>query len=157
MYVCIYVCVYIYIGLTLPLYCEQMALLLPDKECARFLMSSSNEDFTATGSFQTLGDNLARELLSFVRAEQLGKSLERISFVCHSFGSIIARTALRAPEMEPLLSRHRSIDIDIDTYIFIMDVDLFIRADKFRLPLLWIHHRTHGAPCTRDGTAAVQA
>ena len=47
-----YVCVYIYIYRVNPQpfdsqcasalsWCEQMALLLPDKECARFLMSSS--------------------------------------------------------------------------------------------------------------------
>jgi hypothetical protein len=91
---------------------NQMALLLPDKDCARYLLSSSNEEFTATGSFDRLGQNLASEIVSFVRAEAIGEALCRVSFICHSFGSVIARTALRRPELEhlaPLLHTYVSL------------------------------------------------
>ena len=82
---------------------NHMALLLPDKDNARFLMSSSNEEFTATSSFERLGENLAREVINFIRAEAIESMISRVSFICHSFGSIIARTALRKPQLEPLL------------------------------------------------------
>jgi len=84
---------------------NQLALLLPDKSCARFLMSSSNEDFTATSSFEEMGENLANEVRAFLRSESLDQSAARVSFVCHSFGSIIARAALRKPQLEALLPR----------------------------------------------------
>lgn len=82
---------------------NQMALLLPDKDCARYLMSSSNEEFTATSSFERLGENLACEVAGFVRSEAIGEALGRVSFVCHSFGSVIARASLRRPELAHLL------------------------------------------------------
>jgi len=84
---------------------NQMALLLPDKANARFLMSCSNESHTASASFERLGINLAREVVSYIRSEQLGDSISRISFICHSFGAVICRSALRESELQPLLPR----------------------------------------------------
>ena len=51
---------------------DQLALLLPEKEHVKFLLSSSNEEHTATASFNRLGANLAHEICTHIRAENLG-------------------------------------------------------------------------------------
>ena len=42
----------------------------------------------------TNGLNLANEIVDFIQKWAPGKSLGRISFICHSLGGIIARAAL---------------------------------------------------------------
>jgi len=90
---------------------DMLALTLPNKERCKFLCSSSNEEYTAHASFERLGANLACEVLEYIRDEALGHRLTRVSFVCHSFGSIIARVALSRPDMahlKPLLHTYLS-------------------------------------------------
>ena len=84
---------------------NQLALMLPDKISARFLLSASNEQHTAVCSFAQLGDNLAREIDAFIDAEGISGGLSRVSFICHSFGAIICRAALRTKALEPLLPK----------------------------------------------------
>ena len=85
---------------------DHIALVHPHKDRLRYVMSSSNEEHTAKESFETLGANLATEVLLFLRNERLTESASlRLSFVCHSFGSIIARVALSRPDMQPLHDR----------------------------------------------------
>ena len=72
---------------------NQLALLHPDKASARYLLSSCNEDHTASASFETLGANLAREVLAFIDQEGIATTLARLSFVGHSFGAVICRAA----------------------------------------------------------------
>ena len=84
---------------------NQMAVLLPEKSQARYLLSATNEDHTATCSFERLGDNLAREVIAFMRTEGIMATTHRVSFICHSFGAVICRAALRTPMLEPILPK----------------------------------------------------
>jgi hypothetical protein len=79
-----------------------LALLHPHKENLRYLCSSVNEEHTAHASFETLGANLAKEVTAFMRSENIVQSCTRLSFVCHSFGSLIARVALSRPDLAAL-------------------------------------------------------
>ena len=81
---------------------NQLALLHPDKASARYLLSSCNEDHTASASFETLGANLAREVLAFIDQEGISTTLARLSFVGHSFGAVICRAALAHELLKPL-------------------------------------------------------
>ena len=80
----------------------QLALALPNKDRFRYLCSASNEEHTAHASFETLGANLAVEIIEFMRSENILQTCSRLSFVCHSFGAIIGRVALSRPDLEPL-------------------------------------------------------
>ena len=82
---------------------NQLALMLPNKASARFLLSAVNEQHTAICSFAQLGDNLAGEIAAFIDAEGISSGLCRVSFFCHSFGAIICRAALRTEALKPLL------------------------------------------------------
>ena len=84
---------------------NQIALLLPDKAGARFLCSSANEEHTATCSFKTLGSNLVKEVLAYLRTDNLATRLRKLSFVCHSFGGIICRSALAHDDFKDLLPK----------------------------------------------------
>ncbi|XP_047316748.1 protein FAM135B-like isoform X3 [Impatiens glandulifera] len=84
---------------------NQWLLLDPKIEV---LMSEANEDKTS-GDFREMGQRLAQEVTSFVKkkmdkASRTGhlKSI-KISFVGHSIGNIILRTALTEEIMEPYL------------------------------------------------------
>jgi len=70
-------------------------------------MSACNEERSRTASFLELGDNLAREIIAFMTSEGLLEMPQRmrISFVCHSFGAVIARAALGSPLLTELLPR----------------------------------------------------
>ena len=84
---------------------DHLALMHPHKDKIRFLCSSSNEEHTAHASFEQMGQNLAKELLDFLVGEKIALDPEaaKISFACHSFGSIVTRVALSRPDLEPLL------------------------------------------------------
>ena len=49
---------------------NQLALLHPDKASARYLLSACNEEHTGSASFAQLGENLAREIISFMTQER---------------------------------------------------------------------------------------
>ncbi|KAI3746992.1 hypothetical protein L6452_09434 [Arctium lappa] len=72
----------------------------------QFLMSKVNEDNT-TGDFREMGLRLAQEVVSFVKrkldkASRVGVlSSIKLSFVGHSIGNVIIRTALAESIMEP--------------------------------------------------------
>ncbi|XP_049546875.1 uncharacterized protein LOC125957894 [Anopheles darlingi] len=67
-----------------------------------FLMSERNQGDTFS-DFETMTDRLVAEVLYHIETYQLNPS--RISFVAHSLGTIIVRSALARPQMRPLLSR----------------------------------------------------
>ncbi|XP_058066122.1 uncharacterized protein LOC131215745 [Anopheles bellator] len=67
-----------------------------------FLMSERNQGDTFS-DFDTMTDRLVAEVLFHIETYQLNPS--RISFVAHSLGTIIVRSALARPQMRPLLSR----------------------------------------------------
>ncbi|KAJ3146804.1 hypothetical protein HDU89_006059 [Geranomyces variabilis] len=61
-----------------------------------FLTSTSNEDDTFD-DIGTLADNLVAEILEFVDSQVV--DIDRMSFVCHSLGGLIARAAIEKPGM----------------------------------------------------------
>nr|XP_029730602.1 uncharacterized protein LOC115267613 [Aedes albopictus] len=67
-----------------------------------FLMSERNQGDTFS-DFETMTDRLVAEVLYHIETYQLNPT--RISFVAHSLGTIIVRSALARPQMRPLLSR----------------------------------------------------
>ncbi|KAL1553536.1 protein FAM135B-like protein [Salvia divinorum] len=75
---------------------------------AEFLMSEVNEDKTS-GDFREMGQRLAHEVVSFVKKKMDKASRSgvlrtiKLSFVGHSIGNIILRTALTETIMEPYL------------------------------------------------------
>ncbi|KAK8473116.1 hypothetical protein PHAVU_001G063050 [Phaseolus vulgaris] len=84
---------------------NQWLLIDPKVE---FLMSETNEDKTS-GDFREMGQRLAKEVISFVK-KKMDKAAKygnlgdiRLSFVGHSIGNLIIRTALAETMMEPFL------------------------------------------------------
>ncbi|GAV70115.1 DUF676 domain-containing protein/DUF3657 domain-containing protein [Cephalotus follicularis] len=73
-----------------------------------FLMSEANEDKTS-GDFGEMGLRLAEEVVSFIKKKMVKVSRSgslrdiKLSFVGHSIGNIIIRTALAESSMEPYL------------------------------------------------------
>ncbi|KAK7410414.1 hypothetical protein VNO78_01182 [Psophocarpus tetragonolobus] len=85
---------------------NQWLLIDPKVE---FLMSEANEDKTF-GDFREMGHRLAKEVISFLKskmdkASRFGSLGDiKLSFVGHSIGNLIIRTAIADPIMEPFLS-----------------------------------------------------
>lgn len=65
-------------------------------------MSERNQGDTFS-DFETMTDRLVGEILYHI--ESYGLNPSRISFVAHSLGTIIVRSALSRPQMRPLLPR----------------------------------------------------
>ncbi|KAL2935349.1 hypothetical protein RDABS01_018467 [Bienertia sinuspersici] len=84
---------------------NQWLLIDPKVE---FLMSEANEDKTS-GDFREMGNRLAKEVVSFVKKkmDKVSRSGSlrsiKLSFVGHSIGNVIIRTALADSLMEPYL------------------------------------------------------
>ncbi|XP_010261296.1 PREDICTED: protein FAM135B-like [Nelumbo nucifera] len=84
---------------------NQWLLIDPGAEC---LMSEVNEDKT-TGDFREMGSRLAEEVTSFLRrkidkmSRSGGIKNIKLSFVGHSIGNVIIRTALTETMIEPYL------------------------------------------------------
>ncbi|KAG6737836.1 hypothetical protein POTOM_059367 [Populus tomentosa] len=84
---------------------NQWLLIDPKME---FLMSEVNEDKTS-GDFREMGQRLAEEVISFLKKKMDKVSRSgllrdiKLSFVGHSIGNIIIRTALAESIMEPYL------------------------------------------------------
>lgn len=84
---------------------NQWLLMDPKVE---FLMSEANEEKTS-GDFREMGKRLAQEVISFVKKKMDKVSRSgplrniKLSFVGHSIGNVIIRTALAESIMEPYL------------------------------------------------------
>jgi len=76
---------------------NNIALLYPD---AIFLCSQANEDNTE-GDFNEMGIRLAQEVTNFICDWCPGSALGRLSFIAHSIGGLIVRSAL------PLLQEYK--------------------------------------------------
>ncbi|AQK39473.1 Putative serine esterase family protein [Zea mays] len=84
---------------------NQWLLLDPGADC---LMSEANEDKTS-GDFKEMGSRLAGEVIAFLKKKmdklsRYGGCKElKLSFVGHSIGNIIIRSALAEPALQPYL------------------------------------------------------
>ncbi|KAL6440257.1 hypothetical protein ACFW04_003081 [Cataglyphis niger] len=67
-----------------------------------FLMSERNQGDTFS-DFETMTDRLVAEILYHI--ESSGLNPTKVSFIGHSLGTIIIRSALTRPQLRPLLSR----------------------------------------------------
>ena len=87
------------------LFRNMMALNFPK---FRYLLAESNMSSTEL-SFKIMGENLAAELLEFLKKNCVGKiQLGKLSFVGHSIGSLIIRAALTSPLLLPYLDKLHS-------------------------------------------------
>jgi hypothetical protein len=73
--------------------------------CLSFLISKSNLDTTFM-HISTLGNNLANEIVDHINTENV--TVDKISFVCHSLGGIIARLAIRHEKLSSFKSKFHS-------------------------------------------------
>eukprot|EP00931_Biecheleriopsis_adriatica_P005121 TRINITY_DN106678_c0_g1_i1.p1 TRINITY_DN106678_c0_g1~~TRINITY_DN106678_c0_g1_i1.p1 ORF type:complete len:843 (+),score=175.66 TRINITY_DN106678_c0_g1_i1:79-2607(+) len=85
---------------------NNIALLYPD---AIFLCSQANEDNTE-GDFNEMGIRLAQEVTNFICDWCPGSALGRLSFIAHSIGGLIVRSAL------PLLQEYKDKMFTILTF-----------------------------------------
>ncbi|KAG7944995.1 hypothetical protein I3843_15G130900 [Carya illinoinensis] len=125
-------------------------LLLDPK--TQFLMSEANEDKTSD-DFREMGLRLAQEVVSFVkkkmdkvsRSGSLGDI--RLSFVGHSIGNIIIRTALAENIMEPFLRY-------LYTYVSISGPHLgyLYSSNSLFNSGLWILKKLKGTQCIHQLT-----
>ena len=73
--------------------------------CFRFLIAVANEKLT-DGNIAIMGQRLAKEVKrKILDINQSESPLERLSFVGHSLGSVIIRSALTYAELAPYLPR----------------------------------------------------
>lgn len=68
-----------------------------------FLMSETNQDGTTFTDFNVMTEKFTNEILNYMETNKLNPS--RISFVGHSLGNIIIRSALTKPSLAPLLPK----------------------------------------------------
>jgi len=70
---------------------------------ALYLISRANEKEKTEGDIRDMGRRLAAEVDVFIKLHCGSENPERISFVTHSLGGIIARAALVEPALEPYI------------------------------------------------------
>lgn len=128
---------------------NQWLLIDPKVE---FLMSEANEEKTA-GDFREMGLRLAQEVTSFIKkkmdkASRSGnlKSI-KLSFVGHSIGNIILRTALTESIMEPYLRF-------LHTYVSVSGPHLgyLYSSNSLFNSGLWLLKKLKGTPCIHQLT-----
>ncbi|XP_075672510.1 uncharacterized protein LOC142642042 isoform X5 [Castanea sativa] len=117
-----------------------------------FLMSEANEDKTF-GELGEMGFRLAQEVISFLKkkmdkASRCGSSRSiRLSFVGHSIGNLIIRTALAESVMEPYLR-------NLYTYLSISGPHLgyLYSSNSLFNSGLWLLKKLKGAQCIHQLT-----
>ncbi|KAJ7958857.1 hypothetical protein O6P43_019513 [Quillaja saponaria] len=128
---------------------NQWLLLDPKIE---FLMSEANEDKTS-GDFREMGQRLAGEVISFLKKRMDKASRSRrlgdikISFVGHSIGNLIIRTALTDSSMEPFLRY-------LHTYVSISGPHLgyLYSSNSLFNSGLWVLKKLKGTQCIHQLT-----
>lgn len=119
---------------------------------AEFLMSEENEDKTS-GDFREMGQRLAQEVVSFVKRKMDKVSRHgtlrniKLSFVGHSIGNVIIRTALAESSMEPYLRY-------LHTYVSISGPHLgyLYSSNSLFNSGLWILKKFKGTQCIHQLT-----
>ncbi|TKY45378.1 FAM135A protein [Spatholobus suberectus] len=135
--------------LDLRLVWNQWLLIDPKVE---FLMSEANKDKTF-GDFREMGHRLAKEVISFLKskmdkASRFGNLGDiRLSFVGHSIGNLIIRTAIADSMMEPFL-RH------LHTYVSVSGPHLgyLYSSNSLFNSRLWFLKKLKGTQCIHQLT-----
>ncbi|CAL9041129.1 unnamed protein product [Musa banksii] len=128
---------------------NQWLLIDPGAEC---LMSEANEEKT-TGDFREMGSRLAEEVITFLRKKmdrlsRYGGCKDiKLSFVGHSIGNIIIRSALTESVMTPFLKH-------LYTYISISGPHLgyWYSSNSLFNSGLWLMKKLKGAQCIHQLT-----
>ncbi|XP_029126722.1 protein FAM135B isoform X2 [Cajanus cajan] len=128
---------------------NQWVLIDPKVE---FLMSEANEDKTF-GDFGEMGHRLAKEVISFLKskldkASKFGNLRDiRLSFVGHSIGNLIIRSAIADSIMEPFL-RH------LHTYVSVSGPHLgyLYSSNSLFNSGLWFLKKLKGTQCIHQLT-----
>ncbi|URE28170.1 serine esterase family protein [Musa troglodytarum] len=128
---------------------NQWLLIDPGAEC---LMSEANEEKT-TGDFREMGSRLAEEVITFLRKKmdrlsRYGGCKDiKLSFVGHSIGNIIIRSALTESVMGPFLKH-------LYTYISISGPHLgyWYSSNSLFNSGLWLMKKLKGAQCIHQLT-----
>ncbi|ESW09271.1 hypothetical protein PHAVU_009G113900 [Phaseolus vulgaris] len=128
---------------------NQWLLIDPKVE---FLMSEANEDKTF-GDFREMGHRLAKEVILFLKikmdkASRFGSLADiRLSFVGHSIGNLIIRTALADSIMEPFLSH-------LHTYVSVSGPHLgyLYSSNSLFNSGLWFLKKLKGTQCIHQLT-----
>ncbi|XP_073003189.1 uncharacterized protein [Typha latifolia] len=128
---------------------NQWLLLDPGAEC---LMSRANEEKTS-GDFREMGSRLAEEVVAFLRkkmdklARYGGCKDIKLSFVGHSIGNIIIRSALTESMMGPFLKH-------LFTYVSISGPHLgfWYSSNSLFNSGLWLLKKLKGAQCIHQLT-----
>ncbi|KAI4339787.1 hypothetical protein MLD38_024690 [Melastoma candidum] len=128
---------------------NQWLLLDPTVE---FLMSEANEEKTS-GDFREMGQRLAQEVIAFLKKkmDKISRSASlksiKLSFVGHSIGNIIIRTALSESIMEPYLPY-------LYTYMSVSGPHLgyLYSSNSLFNSGLWLLKKFKGTPCIHQLT-----
>ncbi|CAD6258070.1 unnamed protein product [Miscanthus lutarioriparius] len=128
---------------------NQWLLLDPGAEC---LLSQINEDRTS-GDFKEMGRRLANEVVAFLKmkvdkySKNGGCKEIKLSFVGHSIGNIILRSALIEPKLEPFLK-------NLYTYMSISGPHLgyWYSPNSLFNSGLWLMKRLMGMQCMHQLT-----
>ncbi|KAL6905585.1 hypothetical protein ACP4OV_003186 [Aristida adscensionis] len=128
---------------------NQWLLLDPGADC---LMSEANEDKTS-GDFKEMGSRLAGEVVAFLKKKmdklsKYGGCKElKLSFVGHSIGNIIIRSALAEPALQPYLK-------NLYTYMSISGPHLgyWYSSNSLFNSGLWLLKKLKGAQCIHQLT-----
>ncbi|KAL6641845.1 hypothetical protein ACP70R_020026 [Stipagrostis hirtigluma subsp. patula] len=128
---------------------NQWLLLDPGADC---LMSEANEDKTS-GDFKEMGGRLAGEVVAFLKKKvdklsKYGGCKElKLSFVGHSIGNIIIRSALAEPALQPYLK-------NLYTYMSISGPHLgyWYSSNSLFNSGLWLLKKLKGAQCIHQLT-----
>ncbi|TVU26745.1 hypothetical protein EJB05_29305 [Eragrostis curvula] len=128
---------------------NQWLLIDPGAEC---LLSQINEDRTS-GDFKEMGRRLANEVVAFLKRKldkynkNGGCKEVKLSFVGHSIGNVILRSALTEPKLQPFLK-------DLYTYMSISGPHLgyWYSSNSLFNSGLWLMKRLKGMQCMHQLT-----
>lgn len=85
------------------LFKDILSVMMPTSGNVQYLCSSANENDTE-GDIISMGEKLANEICAYIKKNNLEK-LGRISFIGHSLGCVLIRSALTFPCLSPYLNR----------------------------------------------------
>ncbi|XP_057849810.1 uncharacterized protein LOC131060560 isoform X2 [Cryptomeria japonica] len=133
---------------------NQWLLIDPGAQC---LMSEANEDRT-TCDFRELGQRLAEEVATFLKNKFISGSRSatyesfKLSFVGHSIGNIIIRSALTDAAMKPYLNNlYTFLSISGPHLGYLYSTNTLFNSG------LWLFKKLKGSPCMHQLTFTDEA